>query len=135
MRIDCESNMASANDFLLNLRNKMSSNIVPLLEDVYGIKKNIKTAIDRVMARLNEWKRSNVKADEQVIGSYDEVKSSKIRNHTSMWPSDSISLQHGGHIPLDSLAHIQVSFYRFLKKVFISNHFQKNVHFLYYFHY
>lgn len=110
LRQKCESSKAYANKFLSDLQNNESPSIEPLPKDVDDIKNNIKIAINGIMVHLNQWKRSSVKADDKLIGSYAEVENSNIWNHTKIWRCDPILLQHGGQIPLDTIDHIQVSF-------------------------
>lgn len=110
LRQKCEIIKACANMFLSDLQNNESPSLEPLLKDLDDIKNNIKIAINCIMIHLNEWKRSSVKADEQLIGSYAEVEKSSIWNQTEIWQCDPILLQYGGQIPLDTLDHIQVSF-------------------------
>lgn len=127
LRQKCEISKACANEFLSDLQNNESPSLELLLESVDDIKNNIKIAINGIMVHLNEWKRSSVKADEQLIGSYAEVEESNIWNQTGIWQCDPILLQHGGQIPLDTLDHIQVSFPTLF--LYIQSFYYKEVYF------
>lgn len=67
-----ESCKACANNFLYYLQNNIFPSTEPLLESLDDILNNIEIAKNKIMAHINELRRSSVKAGEQLISSFIE---------------------------------------------------------------